>query len=237
MRVLVLTTNTLHHAYFVRELVSQVSRLHVILETTGIKPAFDIAHQFELLRDQYEREEWFKGSEPTVGDFAEVTTCANVNDSYAVESAARFVPDITVAFGIRKAEPALIRAAGPRVVNLHGGDPEFYRGLDSHLWAIYHSDFKNLVTTLHILNETLDDGPIIGIRSVSVCRNMRLYQLRHHNTESALELMRAALEELRRTGDVSSRRQRQTGRYYSFMPTVLKEVCVKRFEKYCAGLA
>lgn len=237
MRVLVLTTDTLHHAYFVRELVSQVSRLHVILETTGIKPTFDVAHPFELLRDQYERDEWFKGGEPAVGDFAAVTTCANVNDSDAVESATRFVPDITVAFGIRKAEPALIRAAGTRVVNLHGGDPEFYRGLDSHLWAIYHSDFKNLVTTLHILNETLDDGPIIGIRSVSVCRDMRLYQLRHHNTESALELTRVALDELRRTGDVSSRRQRQTGRYYSFMPAVLKEVCVKRFEKHCVGLA
>ncbi|MCW5798229.1 MAG: hypothetical protein KIT40_07015 [Nitrospira sp.] len=236
MRVLVLTTDTLHHSYFVQELVSQVPKLHVILETTGVRPPFEVAHSFEPVRDQYERDMWFKGSEPSVSDFAEATTCTNVNDSEAVEAAKQFMPDITVAFGIRKAEPALIRAAGPRVVNLHGGDPEFYRGLDSHLWAIYHNDFRNVVTTLHVLNEALDDGPLIGIRPVALCRDMRLYQLRHRNTEAALNLMRVALEELQRTGHIASRSQRQTGRYYSFMPTVLKDVCVKRFEKYCAKL-
>ncbi|MCS6289225.1 MAG: hypothetical protein H8K10_09645 [Nitrospira sp.] len=234
MRVLILTTDTLHHAYFVRELVSQVSRLHVILETTGVTPSFDVAHPFESQRDQYERDVWFKGNEPSVREFAETTICANVNDPDVVEAAKRFSPDITIAFGIRKAEPSLIRAAGPRVVNLHGGDPEFYRGLDSHLWAIYHNDFKNMVTTVHVLNEAFDDGPIIGIRPVALCRDMRLHQLRHRNTESALNLVRVALEELRRTGHIASRPQRQVGRYYSFMPTVLKDICVKRFEKYCA---
>jgi len=237
MRVLVLTTDTLHHAYFVRELVSQVSLLHVILETTGVTPAFDVTHPFESRRDQYERDVWFKGKDPSVREFAETTICANVNDHDAVEAAKRFSPDLTVAFGIRKAEPSLIGAAGPRVVNLHGGDPEFYRGLDSHLWAIYHNDFKNIVTTLHVLNEAFDDGPIIGIRPVALCRDMELHQLRHRNTESAFELTRAAVDELRRTGDVPSRNQRQVGRYYSFMPAVLKPICVKRFAKHCAKLA
>ncbi|HRB81322.1 MAG TPA: formyltransferase family protein [Nitrospira sp.] len=236
MRVLILTTDTLHHSYFVRELVSHVPKLHVILETTGVRPSFEVTHPFEPVRDQYERDMWFGGNTPSVSDFAEAMTCPNVNDSEAVKAVQQFVPDITVAFGIRKAEPALIRAAGPRVVNLHGGDPEFYRGLDSHLWAIYHNDFRNVVTTLHVLNEALDDGALIGIRPVALYRDMRLHQLRQSNTESALNLVRAALEELQRTGHIASRSQRQVGRYYSFMPTVLKEVCVKRFEKYCARL-
>ncbi|MCC6967288.1 MAG: hypothetical protein IT391_13525 [Nitrospira sp.] len=237
MRALILTTDTLHHSYFVRELVSQVPKLQVILETTGVRPSFEVAHPYEPIRDQYERDLWFKGSEPSVSDFAETLTCTNVNDSEAVAAAQQFMPDLTVAFGIRKAGPALIRAAGPRVVNLHGGDPEFYRGLDSHLWAIYHNDFRNVVTTLHVLNEALDDGALIGIRPVALTRDMQLHQLRHRNTESALNLTRVALEELQRTGHIASRSQRQMGRYYSFMPAVLKEVCVKRFEKYCATLA
>ncbi|ULA68713.1 MAG: FormyltransN domain-containing protein [Nitrospira sp.] len=236
MRVLVLTTDTLHHSYFVRELVSQAPKVQVILETTGVRPSFEVAHPFEAVRDQYERDLWFDGKERSVSDFAEAMTYTNVNDSEAVETAKQFLPDITVAFGIRKAEPALIRAAGPRVVNLHGGDPEFYRGLDSHLWAIYHNDFKNVVTTLHVLNEALDDGPLIGIRPVALHRDMRLHQLRHRNTEAALNLTRVALEELQSTGQIASRSQRQVGRYYSFMPTVLKDVCVKRFEKHCARL-
>jgi len=236
MRVLILTTDTLHHAYFVRELVSQVPKVHVILETTGVRPPFEVAHPFEAIRDQYEREMWFDGKDRSVSDFAETMTCLNVNDPEAIVTATQFSPDITVAFGIRKAEPALIRAAGPRVVNLHGGDPEFYRGLDSHLWAIYHNDFRNVVTTLHVLNEVLDDGSLIGIRPVALHRDMRLHQLRQCNTEAALNLTRVALEELQRTGHIASRSQRQVGRYYSFMPTVLKDVCVKRFEKYCARL-
>ena len=38
------------------------------------------------------------------------------------------------------------------------------------------------------------------------------------------------------TGRVMSRPQRMRGRYYSFMPSVLKAQCERRFDAYCENL-
>ena len=37
---------------------------------------------------------------------------------------------------------------------------EKYRGLDSHLGALWHRDYSELKTCLHQLSDTLDDGDI-----------------------------------------------------------------------------
>jgi methionyl-tRNA formyltransferase len=223
--------------FFVRELVPLAAQLCVVIETTAVMPPFEVSHPFETARDTYELDVWFDGKEVMIRELTDTMSVATVNDSDTSKLVNRFAPEVTIVFGTRKLNAALIRAAGPVVLNLHGGDPEYYRGLDSHLWAIYHGDFDNLVTTLHVLNETLDDGPIVGIRAIPLQRDMRLHHLRRRNTECAVELTRVALQELRHTGQIVSRKQRQAGRYYSFMPSVLKDLCVRRFEKHCASLS
>lgn len=238
MRLLVLTTDTPHHTYFVRELAKVYPELHVICETTGVTPAFDVHHPFEDERDQYERAAWFGGRCIVLRDVAETSVCQNINHPDAVAHVSKLRSQATVVFGTRKlSRTTIVAAAGAPLMNLHGGDPEHYRGLDTHLWAIYHNDYANLVTTLHTVNEVLDDGEIIAVRPIPLERNMRLHQLRMRNTECALRLTLDALEGLRQSGDIARRLQRQVGRYYSWMPAVLKAVCVSKFERYCADLA
>ncbi len=122
------------------------------------------------------------------------------------------------------------------MLNLHGGDPENYRGLDSHLWAIYHRDFEALVTTLHFVTSELDDGDIVGQMRVPLRSGMALHQLRAANTEVCVELTVSALEALRSRGVLDARRQLRCGRYYSFMPTPLKELCNRRFATHTSRL-
>ena len=115
---------------------------------------------------------------------------------------------------------------------MHGGDPETYRGLDSHLWAIYHNDWTNIITTLHILNEHLDDGEIILKKSLDISKLTDLSQLRALNTSACLELTISALNSYKKTGFFLKNKQKNKGRYYSFMPACLKEVCAKKFSNY-----
>jgi len=236
MRVLVLTTDTTHHAHFVRELSAHHPNLRVLVETAGIKAPFDVHHPFELEREKYESQVWFREKKVAVDEFAETVSCENVNQPDAIQHILDFQPEATVVFGTRKLSPSVIAAAGQNLMNLHGGDPEFYRGLDSHLWAIYHNDFANLITTLHAVNEVLDDGTIIDSRPIALNRGMKLHELRRRNTECAVRMACYAIRELEDTGKTARRAQRQVGRYYSFMPTVLKAVCVAKFERYCANL-
>ena len=133
-------------------------------------------------------------------------------------------PDIIIVFGTSRLRKGVIDVLPNAIYNLHGGDPQHYRGLDSHLWAIYHRDFDGLETTLHQLNGELDDGAIVAKRSLQITKGMKLHELRSANTEACVELVTDALHFYSKTGRIDSCTQKKKGRYYSFMPAVLKEV-------------
>ncbi len=229
MKLAILTSETPHHCYFVRELCSAYECL-VVYETTGVTAPFETSHPFELDRDRQEWVRWFNGTAVALNDLCDTRATENINDQAAVSAVASFCPDALVVFGTRRIKGELLTQHQGRIFNLHGGDPEKYRGLDSHLWAIYHGDQSGIVTTLHHLNANLDDGDIIAQQKVPLSDIRGLAELRAHNTEACLHLTKTALVALEASGNVPSRPQRKKGRYYSFMPVVLKDICVRKFD-------
>lgn len=235
MRIALLTTETLHHAHFLRALVPMAGEVLVFRETGSVSFPYETAHPFEAERETLERGRWFGGEPARLSDFAETRPVEHIDA--AAEGLASFAPMITLVFGTRRLAPETIRAAGPMALNLHGGDPERYRGLDTHLWAIWHGDFADCVTTLHRLAPGLDAGRIISCLPVPLSPGMPLAALRAANTEVCIDLVGGVLSKLQRGAIVADRAQRAAGRYYSAMPAPLKAQCVNRFERYTAGLA
>jgi methionyl-tRNA formyltransferase len=229
VRIDVLTTETPHHAYFVRRLAQAGVLGQVWLEQSAARAPFPIAHPFEEERDAYELAALLDGDERPIEGRAVET----VNDP---EVAGALSGDLVVAFGTGLIRPRLIAAVAPgRLLNLHGGNPEEYRGLDTHLWAIYHRDFANLITTLHHVDPGLDTGAIVGQAQIVLRPGAALHELRARNTELCVALVLAAARTLETVGELLSRPQVRRGRYYSFMPAVLKEVCVARFAEHVAA--
>lgn len=231
-RLAVLTTETLHHAHFVRALAGSYPDLLCVLERTSLTAPFETAHPFEAQREIYEAEYFFNGVRKQTRDFALVRDFDAINQLECVAALADYNPDLVITFGTRKIGKEMIAACRNRIINLHGGDPEEYRGLDSHLWAIYHNDFDGLVTTLHVLNETLDDGHIIGRQKLDTGKITDLSQLRAVNTEACVALCQDAMAQYQRNGMINSAPQMKNGRYYSFMPAPLKQICVGKFQRY-----
>lgn len=236
MRVVVLTTETTHHVQFVKEVAKTFPIECVLVETKAVTAPFATEHSFERERDRHEREVFFGGKNPSISTIAETRFFDNISDRTAVAAMGELKADVAVVFGTGRLTPALLAACPGSVINLHGGDPEEYRGLDSHLWSIYHSDFAGLVSTIHLVNAVLDDGDILFKRKLKLKRGMRLYELRSLNTSVCIELALVALSAFNATGRCESTAQTKKGRYYSFMPTELKEVCRAKFEKYTAAL-
>tara|TARA_B100001250_G_C19769904_1_gene776612 strand:- start:462 stop:1169 length:708 start_codon:yes stop_codon:yes gene_type:complete len=235
MKILILTTQTIHHAYFVDEIRKIYPETVSFIETKTLSSAFEIAVEFETRRDEYEKELWYNGFEPQITDLTETYVIRSINDKSVIEQIKRVKPDVTVVVGTGKLSKEVIETCG-NIINLHGGNPEYYRGLDSHYWAIYHGDFKNLTVTLHLLNEILDDGNIIQMGSILIQKDMELYQLRRFNVELCVKLVLSALKSYETFSEFISRPQIKKGRYYSFMPACLKKISEKKFKQYVANL-
>lgn len=233
MRIVVLTTDTLHHRYFIQK-VQSVAPIACVFDET--KPAavapFETAHPFEAERDHWEADHWFGGAPPRLDDLAPVQRFESMNQPDAVTALRDIQPDVVVVFGVGRLRPEILAVNPEGFINLHGGDPEEYRGLDTHLWAIYHSDFACLTTTLHRVAPQLDVGDILESRRVPLFPGMQLYQLRQANTEVCVDLVKNALAAFHAEGCFNAFPQRRLGRYYSFMPRVLKDICLKRFQRY-----
>lgn len=203
----------------------------VVLETDLLQPPFDTHHPFEDERDAFERDVLLAGCPEAIDGFAPTLRTATVNEREAERALTEWDPGLVVSFGTGLIRPPLVERWRGRLLNLHGGDPEEYRGLDTHLWAIYHRDFDALVTVLHEVEPELDTGALAGRAALGLERGMPLAQLRALNTRACLDLTLAAAR-----GAGERQPQTRRGRYYSFMPAILKDVCVRNFERHTASL-
>lgn len=236
MKIAILTTDTSHHLYFVRQVLKFHKISAIVVERKCLTPSFETRHSFEADRDEYEASVLLENQRLKFVDFAETLEIDNVNDEAGYEFLSTLKPDVILSFGTELVRKPLISLCPAGFVNLHGGDPEYYRGLDTHLWAIYHRDFSQLVVTLHRLNLKLDDGEIVQQARIEIDSDTKIHQLRAMNTKLCIQLVVSAFSDFERFAHIISRPQRRIGRYYSFMPTELKGICCKNFVDYVKTL-
>lgn len=236
LRIGILTTNTLHHVRFVQQLKLRWNIVRVFEEDRQPSATFEIHHPFEDERERYEQECWFDGKPASLRDVAEVSRFCDLNEPAAIEAMRAADCNVLVVFGTGRLDADVVRLAEDRIVTLHGADPEHYRGLDTHLWAIYHRDFRNLVTTLHKVGIGKDRGGVVMKKPLPIERGMQLYQMRKVNTEVCIDITNAGLEMMANYGQFISQPQLYIGRHYSFMPAVLKDRCVQNFAAFTATL-
>jgi len=236
MKIVLLTTDTPHHSFFAHKIACCHGFQSIFVETRCVTAPFETRHPFEGRRDDYERAVLVSEHGGGLGDLANCVSIGSVNEPDAVTALGRLLPEIVVIFGTGKVKPEVIRCASVACMNLHGGNPEEYRGLDCHLWSIYHKDFANLITTLHFADAGLDTGDIIHQSPIPLYKDMPLHELRLANTRVCVDLVHQALREIEAVGRLAARKQRSRGRYYSFMPAVLKEDCLAKFKAHTSSL-
>ncbi|OUX32106.1 MAG: hypothetical protein CBE24_03790 [bacterium TMED264] len=236
MKIVILTTCTLHHIYFVKKISEYYDISSILVEKESLTPSFNTFHSFEDKMSDYERKELLNNEKLEFDNFSNTLEFKNINDKACVKFISREKPDIIISFGTGIIKKRIIEKCKEGIINLHGGDPQFYRGLDSHLWAIYHKDFSQLKVCLHKINQALDDGEIIGISSIKIKKNLELFMLRSENTKLCVDLTLSALKKFDETGFFEFSPQKSIGRYYSFMPNVLKEICLTNFNLYVKNL-
>ncbi len=110
------------------------------------------------------------------------------------------------------------------ILNFHGGNPEYYRGLDSHLWAIYHNDW-NLQATMHHVEPTLDTGDIVFQTGLAGFKSWE--ELEEVNNQAAIDMALLTLS----SKWLPRRKQAKRGRYYGAMPEPLRSKTIEKISK------
>jgi methionyl-tRNA formyltransferase len=236
MRIAILTTQSPHHARFVAAMSERHKVVGVLVETDIPTAPFDTSDPIDDERDAFERNTWFSGSEPALGDLAPAAEFPSLSVPSAAEKLAGFKAEMAIVFGTRKLSGPILTVLGRRLVTLHCGAPQEYRGLDTDLWAVYHGNFEGLVTTVQYVEPELNTGAILEQKPIHLHHGMKLHQLRHASTETFIDASDAAV------ASFSVGRMRiitplqQHGRQYSFMPGVLKGICAEKFRRHTEAL-
>lgn len=165
MKILILTTKTDHHLFFCSAIKKKYKNTFIILEKKKLKFHFKTNHKYLSKRLRFEKKFFFKNEKKK---FPIHKCFFDVNSKSSLSYIKKINPDIIILFGVgllRKNFLNLFKQK--KIINLHGGDPENYRGLDSILWSLYHKDHAGLVTTLHKVDERFDTGDIIFKKKIN----------------------------------------------------------------------
>jgi methionyl-tRNA formyltransferase len=85
----------------------------------------------------------------------------DINDSKVVHALQQVEPDLTVIMGTSILKKDVLCAAGPAIVNIHGGYLPWYRGNHCFFFALYQREFDKIGSTIHFVNQGIDTGDII----------------------------------------------------------------------------
>ena len=199
----------------------------VVFEERKLKQKFKTTHYYENQQHLYEKKNWFKNKKIEIKKKINLIKVKNINNSNTIKFANTFRPDIIFSFGVSKLTKSFINKIGKPIYNFHGGDSLYYRGLDSHLWSLYHNDRRGLKVTLHEVDSKLDTGRVVYKKELDLKKTFSLFQLRSINTEICVKLANKLINDKK----IKKKKLTKFGRYYGAMPAVIKNLIYKNYKK------
>ena len=226
MRIGILTTRTTHHKYFINKISEKYKNISVFFEKAKINKYSKLV-QFEKKRKEYEEKIINKLKKRTNINYFNFDDIEDKNLVQIIKKNCDYI----IVFGTSKIKGKILNIFKNKIFNFHAGNPQKYRGLDSHYWCIYHNDFKSLDSTIHILEKKFDTGKIIYKKNLKIDKNTKLYQLRMKNTKLLTDLSLKLFNQIDKNKKIISHKQKKLGRYYSYMPFEIKLTIEKKFNK------
>jgi folate-dependent phosphoribosylglycinamide formyltransferase PurN len=80
-------------------------------------------------------------------------------------------PDVVLVYGGPLIKTRLLSACPSWTINLHAGLSPWYRGAATLFWPLYMQEPEKLGTTIHLINEYVDDGAVIHQHRPTIYHN------------------------------------------------------------------
>jgi folate-dependent phosphoribosylglycinamide formyltransferase PurN len=247
MRILYLTTRTVHHAY-VLERLEDAGHEVVTVSEDGID--FSSMGVFKARVQRFTRgpsirsfvkyvpfvrvplfDRLQRTSEARMLEVKRPTTARlhlrNINELVG-EPLLEENWDLVLVFGTRQLGRELVETLWERaipIVNVHCAVLPYIRGLESHWWSLVRRQWHEIGVTIHFIEQRLDTGDIVGQSTTDLSDVAHPWQLRGTATREVAPIIIANEERLlnHESERFLENRWETDGRYYSF-PGILVQL-------------
>lgn len=223
LNVALIGTDTLHRRFMIKKLTEYGINLRMcVFQKNILRPKFNTNSSWVDKEINYLRQAFSKDVNLDIKDINGIHYVEELNSFEALEKVQSSDIDLFLVSGAGIIKGQLLNHIRKKALNVHLGNASQYRGLDTNLWAIYHRDYRNVGVTIHALQKTLDTGDIFNYSPLKLSKDIPIWMLRYHETKLAIKVLFEACQE-KEFGNLILKKQSSTGRYYSFMPSIIKE--------------
>lgn len=136
-----------------------------------------------------------------------------INDEEYVSWAKGLRPDVVAVCGTSLLKEEFLRIPRLGVLNLHGGLPQRYRGLNTTDWAVYNGEPEYVGATVHIVTPGIDDGDMVFQGRPDITRTDSPNDLYVKVVKLGVSMMQTAIEDLG-SGNLRRAQLQERGKLY-----------------------
>lgn len=229
MRIALLTTDCPPALRCAGNLADIYDLCGILVRTVPPTLPFATAHHLDDDQATFEVDAWFGGTPPALADIAPVHTVPDMIGDKAAAVLKSLKPDVVISLNAGPTGGAIIDMMENRALVLHPGNPQDYRGEDTHLWAVYHGDESRLECIVQYAALEPNSGSVLASTPLVIPSGMPLAGLRRAVTDGYIIGMGKVLTFFDGGGMLSVTRLQQLGKLYTPMPAVLKDYCLSQF--------
>lgn len=231
MKLVIFSTDTKHHRYFINKIAKDFEICSIIYERNKLEKDYVTGPFFDGEENIFE-DKFFEEVEYEIND-RNMIEVHNVNQKPLVKYIEHLEPDLGISFGTGLIKPYIFNIPKWGTINIHRGCIDSYRGLDSDLWALYNNEFDKIDVTVHYIDENLDTGDVLLKKNLPLDKVNNIYEMKYHTTVIATEMVMEILNKfLSRNDKIDGEKQAKLGKYFSAMNLEEKHKALDNFLTY-----
>ena len=228
MKIVIFSSNTKHHSYFINQIDKQFDVCSIIYEKKVLKKNYTTGPFFKNETDNFENKFFESGISSKVNK-KKLIEVYSVNNTSLAKYIEHMQPDIGITFGVGLVKPYIFNIPRLGTINIHRGNIHKYRGLDSDLWALYNKEYQDLGVALHCVDDRLDTGDLIDQKMIDLDQVKHIHEIRYYTTILATDMMIKVLNLIASNGKIKATQQLSYGDYYTAMSLDDKYIALKNF--------
>jgi len=169
-KILAITGSGLRHRFFLQQ----------VAPAAGVRAAFTEATRYPEPRAGSERSrkawDWYfnrrrayesrrfaraENFPPRAGPRLIPIATGELNSQATLERIQAHSPDLILIFGTSLIKGKILSSYGGRIINLHLGLSQHYRGSSANFWPIHDRKPENLGATVHLVDQGIDTGSVL----------------------------------------------------------------------------